>query len=356
MAIADVTVMGGGIFGLAVGYCCALRGARVQLIERRQIGWGASGGQVGALAPHVPDRWNEKKQFQFESLVLARRFWPEVEARTGRSTGYGRIGRLQPLPDIAAVERARDRAMDARRHWGDAAQWRLRPVAELGVWCPPSASGWILADDLSARIDPARATHALAAALRALGGRIIEGAGVTAPEPARTGAVVWATGHEGLAELSLAFGRMVGTGVKGQSLRLAAGMEKAPQIYAESLHLVPHDDGTVAIGSTTEREFDDGRATDTALDALLSRAVALMPTLGGAPVVARWAGVRPRAASRAPILGPWPGRPGHFIANGGFKIGLGMAPKVGAAMADLLLEGRDAIPAGFRPEACGIHL
>ena len=35
----------------------------------------------------------------------------------------------------------------------------------------------------------------------------------------------------------------------------------------------------------------------------------------------RWAGLRPRARSRAPMLGAWPGRPGHFIANGGFKIG-----------------------------------
>ena len=51
-------------------------------------------------------------------------------------------------------------------------------------------------------------------------------------------------------------------------------------------------------------------------------------------------GIRPRAASRQPVLGPWPGRPGHFIANGGFKIGFGMAPKAAQAMADLLLEGR----------------
>ncbi len=33
-----------------------------------------------------------------------------------------------------------------------------------------------------------------------------------------------------------------------------------------------------------------------------------------------------------------------------FKIGFGMAPKVAEVMADLLLEGRDAIPKGFRVE------
>ena len=60
--------------------------------------------------------------------------------------------------------------------------------------------------------------------------------------------------------------------------------------------------------------------------------------------------IQPRARSRAPMLGAWPDRPGHFIANGGFKIGFGMAPKVAEVMADLVLEGRDTIPQGFRVE------
>ena len=50
------------------------------------------------------------------------------------------------------------------------------------------------------------------------------------------------------------------------------------------------------------------------------------------------------------MLGAWPGRAGHFVANGGFKIGFGMAPKVAEVMADLVLEGRDGVPAGFRVE------
>jgi glycine/D-amino acid oxidase-like deaminating enzyme len=107
----------------------------------------------------------------------------------------------------------------------------------------------------------------------------------------------------------------------------------------------------VAVGSTSERVWDDPGGTDGQLEALLARAVAACPPLAGAPVIARWAGLRPRARSRAPMLGEWPGRTGHFIANGGFKIGFGMASKVAEVMADLVLEGRDAIPAGFRVEA-----
>ncbi len=83
---------------------------------------------------------------------------------------------------------------------------------------------------------------------------------------------------------------------------------------------------------------------------LIDRARALCPALAEAPVIERWAGVRPRAKSLAPMLGPWPGREGHFIANGGFKIGFGMAPKVAEVMADLVLDGRDGVPEGFRVE------
>jgi len=78
---------------------------------------------------------------------------------------------------------------------------------------------------------------------------------------------------------------------------------------------------------------------------------AALPVLADAPVIERWAGLRPRARSRAPMLGVHPVEKGQFIANGGFKIGFGMAPKVAEVMADLVLEGRDAIPEGFRPEA-----
>jgi glycine/D-amino acid oxidase-like deaminating enzyme len=75
-----------------------------------------------------------------------------------------------------------------------------------------------------------------------------------------------------------------------------------------------------------------------------------MPALAGAEVVGRWAGIRPRARSRATILGPWPGRLGQFVANGGFKIGFGVAPLVAETMADLVLGGRDAVPEGLRVE------
>jgi glycine oxidase len=138
----------------------------------------------------------------------------------------------------------------------------------------------------------------------------------------------------------------LGSGVKGQALSLRHDARDQPQLFVDGLHIVPHADGTVAIGSTSETTWtEDG--PDAQLDALHAKAVAAVPALANAEIADRWAGIRPKSASRAPVLGDWPGRPGHFVANGGFKIGFGMAPKVAEVMADLVLEGRDGVPEAF---------
>ncbi|ETA52413.2 NAD(P)/FAD-dependent oxidoreductase [Ponticoccus alexandrii] len=341
MTSRDVTIRGAGIFGLSVAWACLRRGARVRVIDPAGPGAGSSGGVVGALAPHVPENWNEKKAFQLDSLLMAEGFWRGVEEAGGLSAGYGRSGRLQPIADEAALALAQARAGGAAQLWQGQAEWQVIPAAEAGAFVPPSASGLVIRDTLTARMFPRRACAALQAALMARGAEI-----VTQGED--SGAVVWATGWRGLLDLSEAMGRKVGDGVKGQAALLGFDACEAPQVFVDGMHIIPHADGTVAIGSTSERDFEAPDAVDDQCEALIARARVLMPQLAGAPVLQRWAGVRPRARSRAPLLGAWPGRPGHYVANGGFKIGFGMAPKVAEVMADLILDGHDAIPDGFR--------
>ena len=343
MATVDVTVRGAGAFGLAVGFACARRGAAVRVIDPHGVAAGASGGLVGALAPHVPENWNDKKAFQFDSLMMADAFWHEVSDIAGKDVGYARLGRLQPLADDSAVALARQRSETARDLWQGRAIWEVIDAPDT-PWTPQSATGLLIHDTLTARIHPRRATHALAAAITALGGEVTTSG-------TDEGAVVWATGWQGLAALTAQHSRLVGNGIKGQAALMQFDARDRPQLFADALHIVPHNDGTVAIGSTSEREFDDPTSTDSQLDDIISRAIKAFPVLENAPVIERWAGVRPRARSRAPMIGGHPFRAGEFIANGGFKIGFGMAPKVGAVMADLILDGHDTIPKGFRAQA-----
>lgn len=341
MASVDLTVRGGGAFGLCIAWEAARRGARVRLIEAVRIGAGSSGGIVGALSPHVPENWNPKKAFQLDSLLMAQGFWDGVAQASGLPTGYGRMGRLQPLADEAAVRLAHARAETARALWQGRAEWRVIP-ATGAAWEPASPSGWLVEDTLSARLHPRMAAAALVAAIRVRGGEVVLGDAV------HQGPVIWATGVQGLRDLSADLGRPLGDGVKGQAISLKFDAGTAPQLFADSLHIIPHADGTVAIGSTSEAQWREDSVTDGLLETVYARALAALPVLADAPILERWAGIRPRAKTRAPLLGAWPGRPGQFVANGGFKIGFGMAPKVAACMVDLVLEGRDGIPDGFR--------
>ncbi len=344
MARPDLTVMGAGIFGLSVAWAAAQRGAKVQVIDAHSIGAGSSGGPVGSLSPHVPEAWNGKKAFQLDSLLMAQKWWSAVEMASGLPTGYGRTGRLQPLADARAVEMAQARQVSAQTLWQAHADWQVIPATGAD-WEPQSTSGWLVYDTLTARLNPVQAMAALATAIRSNVGEIIIG------DAPASGPVIWATGADGLASLSATLAQPVGNGVKGQAMLLRHDARLQPQLFVDGLHIVPHADGTVAIGSTSENSWADPTCTDDKLDALYQKAIHACPNLADAPIIARWAGLRPRARSRAPMLGAWPDRPGHFIANGGFKIGFGMAPKVAEVMADLVLDGRNTIPPEFRVEA-----
>ncbi len=339
--MADVTIMGAGVFGLALALVCARRGARVHVIEKRHIGGGSSGGLVGALAPHVPENWNSKKAFQFDALRGAESFWGRAATLSGIDPGYARLGRVQPVTEDA-LALAHTRAGNATDLWQGFATWQVIRAQDAPGLPLVSPSGWVIHDTLSARLHPRRAGQALAGAVQALGGKISYG-----DAPPKDGPIIWATGYEGLHDLSADLGRPIGSGVKGQSILLRHASPDAPQIFADGLHIVPHADGTVAIGSTSERDFADPASVDAQCDTLLARARAVCHALQDAPVIEAWAGVRARAKSRAPLLGAWPGRAGHFVFNGGFKIGFAMAPVLAERMADLVLDGRDTIPEGF---------
>ena len=339
MSTSEITIRGAGIFGLSIAWELLRRGARVRIIDPGGPGGGASGGIVGALSPHVPENWNEKKAFQFDSLVLAEAFWAEVAEVSDTDPGYARSGRLQPIlaeADLPLAQRRRDTAAEL---WQGRYTWQVIPDTGAPISSP---TGWLIHDDLSARIHPRQGMAALAKALRRLGASFTGTA---------RGLEIWAAGVAGLEQLSVEMNRPLGMGIKGQAALLAHAMQDTPQLFADGLHIIPHSDGTVAIGSTTERDFDEATSTDAQLDPLIAKARRFVPALADAPVIETWAGLRPRARSRAPLLGHHPTRPDVFIANGGFKIGFGMAPKIAVVMADLILDGTDAIPSGFKLSA-----
>ncbi len=359
---AGVVVVGAGIFGLSCAVACAMRGMPVTVLERNAPGAGASGGIVGALSPFLPDPWNPKKEAQLAALVGGEAHWARIAALSGHDPGYARVGRLMPLMSGAALDRAEAMMRAAGERWPESFTWDLIAPDALPRWIAPAAAPFgVVRETLSARLQPRRALAALVAALAALGGRLRPGVEVTglgenggvetSEGPVRADAVVLATGSGGAA---LTGRRIAGRYVKGQAALLECTLPRMPLIFDDGLYVVAHGDGRVAVGSTSEASWDEAGATDAQLDVLIDQARVLCPDLATAKVVLRWAGLRPRAPRPDPLVGPLPGVPGVFLADGGFKIGFGLAPAVGAGIAAMIAGEPSCLPDAFAPAAHGL--
>ena len=365
----DLLVAGAGVAGLWLTVKAARAGLSVMLVERGNPGDGASGGFLGALMPHSPERWNAKKQFQLQALIGLEDEIARLESETGVSCGYRRVGRVLPLTSERARTTALERISEAQTNWGGRFGYQVSHTSDWADW--PNilyAPRGVVHDSLSARLSPPGLLAALLSSLAVmpnidlrLATAVVD---VTPDKRTATlsdgtttgyGHVVIANGVDAFPMIARAAGlppQSLGGGVKGQAALLDAEVSPdLPVVYDDGVYVIAHENGRVAIGSTSEREFDDPRSTDDKLDDIVARARKLCPLIKHAPVIRRWAGVRPRAVGRDPMLGPVPGAPGMLAMAGGFKISFGIAHR----MADCLVAqvtGSDAIemPSSFSVE------
>ena len=371
----DILVAGGGVMGLWAALKAAEAGLAVTLIDAGAVGQGASGGLLGALFPWMPDRWDAKKQYQFDALVALPGEIARLEAATGLSAGYRRVGRLVPLPKPHLSDIARRHERDAAINWqsgDDRFHWHLRDDAPNGpVLAPESCAAGHVLDTLAARIEPRALVRLLRTALERLPRvRIVEHARLVSLDAARGRAEIAARdpgtlafSHAVIAAGAASFPLLerllpplpkpLGQGVKGQAALMRADIDPAsPVVFLDGLYVVPHEGGFAAVGSTSENGFSDPLATDGLLDHVITRARALMPALRAAPVIERWAGIRPKAIGRDPLVGPLPGHENVIALTGGFKISFGMAHRLAASALGPFLGGAQTppLPAGFTPE------
>ncbi len=344
------------------------RGIDTILIEAARTGSGASGGLLGALMAHMPDRWNEKKQLQFDGLLSLEAEIATLEAETGLSAGYRRCGRLIPLPKPhlrPIAERHSEEALTNWRQQGRAFAWSVVDESPFADW-PSEAfceAGAVL-DTFAGRVSPRALTAAIRARLEQTGRvRLVEGAAVRSIDAAQ-GCVRLSDGSAvgygkllvaaGVGSFSLLdaigppLGKPLGRGVKGQAALLKLDLpEDLPLLYLDGLYVVPHEGGYVAIGSTSENRFEAPFSTDAQLDALIAKARELAPRLATAEVVECWAGLRPKAVDRDPMVGPHPDHPEVHALTGGFKVSFGIAHLLADAALDSIAGGALPLPSSF---------
>jgi len=407
----DVCIVGGGVVGLWVARCLSCSGLKIALVEQKYCGSGASGGVLGALMAHTPENWNAKKQFQFDALAELAGQIEILEEETGRQTGYKRCGRLMPIRRQNFLNRARQRSTEAEIYWRHGGKHGSKHGSEHGgkhgskhgsetfgfdVVAAGAAdattqastielhatqgdashyAGWLapecaplgyVHDTLAARIHPEMYIAALKASVSAAPDialmehwhfghfdeerRIVHSAGGASRLIAER--IVLAAGYETFPLLEPMLGRVIGGGVKGQAAVFACpeGIGK-PLIYDDGVYIVPHSNGLCAVGSTTEKQWQDAARPDMTRWDFIERAKALCVPLKTADMLGRWAGVRPRCRLTDPLVGRLPGRP-VWVATGGYKITFGIAHRMARYIANDIC-GHPCtidIPPTFQPE------
>ncbi|QFY60883.1 FAD-binding oxidoreductase [Rhizobium grahamii] len=365
---ASLLIVGGGVMGLWAAVHAERLGIDTVLIEAGRLGQGASGGLLGALMPHMPDKWNAKKQFQFDALVSLETEIADLQEQTGLSAGYRRSGRLIPLPKPHLRQIALGHSADAETRWHASERrfhWHVLDRPPVNDWLDADDSAGSVYDTLAGRVAPRSLIAMLTAFLRAASHvRILENAALESIDldrrlaqcgagPIAFGHCIVAAGYQSfplLAELTSGLTKPLGQPVKGQAALLKADVDPSlPTIFRDGLYVVAHEGGHVAVGSTSENRFETPFTTDDQLDALLVAAQELVPALRGAEVLERWAGLRPKAIDRDPMVGAHPACDRLLALTGGFKVSFGIAHRLAEAVVRTVAGQRPAfeLPESF---------
>jgi glycine oxidase len=354
----DVVIVGGGVIGCCIAYYLTLGGASVALVERGQLACGASGVAAGMLAPQVEAPFADPF---FDLCLLGRAQHASLASElfddVGLDVEYRQTGILRVArTEAERVDLQRMQRWQAAR--GLSAEW----VESDGLGaCEPLLSGvagrllagglW-LADE--AQVRGPRLVQGLAQAAVRRGARFVEGQWVTGLESTggRVTGVRTPTGVLSGDTVVLAAGvwspdvaRGVGLDlpiapVKGQILSLR-GLGKAPRqvIWSGECYLVPRPDGEIVLGATEEEGNYDPRPTLAGCNRLTEAALEVVPAVGGFSVDGFWAGLRPAAPDRFPIVGWAPGVDGLFLATAHYRNGVLLGPLTGRRVADHILRG-----------------
>lgn len=356
---ADVLVIGGGLVGASVAYECAKRGLSIVVAERSEAGRAASWAAAGILTPiHLADYPPALVALCTAAQVTYERWAEEVRAESGIDPEFRRTGMLVLAleeGDLAEVEHLHAwkkdhgqpcQALDA------AAAANVEPLAN-----PKMLRALHLPDIAQVRNNRlVRAVAAAATRRRATilertealdlltdGGRIV-GARTT------QGNVYAASTVLAAGAWSRAIAERVGVTVAVEPVRGQMLLTEVPggrlskMVLAGEQYLVPRADGRVLVGSTTERVGFDASVTLDGVRSLCEAAARMVPSLGGAPLRASWAGLRPGSPDRIPFLGPVAGLPGLLLACGHFRNGILLGPITGRLIAQVIAGEATEVP------------
>jgi glycine oxidase len=350
----DVIVIGAGIIGCAISHELAARGARVRIIEMRDVGQGATRASAGVLCPHIEGHAAALLQLGTRSLSLYDQFIAHVEHDSRQPIEYRRTGTLEVA--LTDQEAARLKWCAALHVRGGVEHQYLdaRAARELEPALSEQVTGALLVP-MHGYVAVSGLLRALATAAEARGAAIERGSMVRRIDRngSSIGITIGASTIEAdvvvVAAGSWSGGISVGVThppvrpIRGQLLQLSSSSAPPSRvIWGTDCYIVPWRDGSLLVGATVEDVGFDESATVAGVRDLLESACELLPAAWSARFEGVRVGLRPATNDELPIIGRSSFMPGVFYATGHYRNGVLLAPFTARAIADLILEGREA--------------
>jgi D-amino-acid dehydrogenase len=402
----DVLIVGGGVIGLSAAYYLAREGAKVRLLERGQLGQGASHGNAGLIVPSycvplaTPARLFEALHWGFGRgspismefrenpglLGWLLRFVASCTSRQATATtqllfdlgrmsldlfkglpgldqecGFQQSGWLHLYRTEVGLERAATEAGVLNRAGVRSQALSPQEILELEPLARPDLAGGILYPD-EAHLTPDRFTAHLARLARDLGAELHEQVDVTSWEQhhGQVQAVV-ANGASHRAEYYiLAAGAWSPCLTRGLGLRLPLQAARGYSVDFAASHVPLQRPLLLGEAHVIARPLDDrNRITggfelagpDSGLTPSMPMAILHAPNdylskLGPASSQAVWSGFRPASADGMPFIGPTTRFPNLLLATGHGTLGMTLSLVTGQLLTDLI-RGRQ-LPADLR--------
>jgi glycine oxidase len=358
-----VLVVGGGIIGCAAAYELARSGCRVTVFERAAPGAEASSAAAGLLAPI-----DDSTDTNFARLALASwRLYPDVvrdlQERTGIDVEYVTRGTIYPM---SGAQKRRDVPQ-----WADIKEFGVELLEGEELHRREPALSPKIQDAIFVKgdhwLNNQRLVLAYAQAAVSAGVELRSGDNVSrlVVEDGRARAVVTDGERIDGDAVLLAAGAWSGELMAelGSPLRIEPrrgqmiALAHVPAVVRHCVHgevyLAPRPSGELLIGATVERAGFQRAVTAEGIAGLLHSAFELVPSLRKLSIARTWCGFRPWAPDSLPVLGPWPGVDGLFVATGHFRNGILLAPITARLMTEwitgrpLSLAVKDFLPDRF---------
>ena len=366
MSRPSVIIIGAGVVGCTVAYELAKAGARVQVLETRAPGQGATRASAGILAPFIEGHGSAilrdlgtRSLGMYDGFIARlREDLAPAEGESPRDLPYQRTGTFEMAMSDEDAERLRTLS-STLNGLGVESRW-VDPVAfaEVEPNASPEARGALLIPT-HGYVGVTALTLAAMDAARKLYARFKSETGAirisTLPSgrvAVKTSRATWEADRVILAAGSWSSNITVEGAdtvpvkpIRGQLLQLQAAPGVMNRVvWGPGGYLVPWVDGSVLVGSTVEDVGFDESHTDEAVTRLRDTAVSLVPSLAAAPMVEVRTGLRPKGPDDVPMLGSSRVIPGLIYATAHYRNGVLFVPLTAQLVTDIVFD-RAADPA-----------